>query len=113
MSATIIKIYSKDWAEMTTEEAGKPYRPCNGTEGGMFIESWCGNCERDTGQDCQIVGNTFVYPVDHPDYPKEWQYGPDGQPRCTAFLAEGQPIPAPPDTATMDMFDGAAQGGKG
>lgn len=121
---TIIHIYPDSHAALCVEEAGKPYRPCNGGEGEHFISSWCGSCERDHGmlkglpleecddnQICEIVGRTYMLKVDDPGYPAEWQYGKDGQPMCTAFWPAGNPLPAPKDELTADMFDGAAMKG--
>jgi len=113
---TPIKILPDDWAEMLRERVGEKYRPSNGTEGAIFTEAWCGQCERDHGmlkglpleecddnQVCGIIADTYCYQVDDPKYPREWQYGPDGQPCCTAFVPEGQPIPHK-DEQTSDMF---------
>lgn len=120
-----IPIYPDSWAELNKERSGQKYRPGTGTEGAIFIESWCGQCERDHGmmkglpleecddnQICQIIGDSYLLAVDHPDYPKEWQYGPDGQPRCTAFVEAGQPIPVK-DEHTADMFEAASAGAHG
>jgi hypothetical protein len=111
-----IRIYPESWASMNVDQAGKKYRPCNGSEGELFIGTWCGTCERDHGmlkglpleecddnQVCDIIARTFTYSVDEPEYPAEWKYGKDGQPRCTAYVPEGQPIPAK-DDRTLDMF---------
>lgn len=94
----------------------KLYRPSNGTEGESFIADWCGTCERDHGmlrglpleecddnQMCQIVGNTFMFGVDDPDYPREWTYDKNDAPCCTAYVEAGTEIPAI-DTHTIDMF---------
>lgn len=116
---TIIRIYPDSHAAMCLEDAGKPYRPSNGTEGAIFIDNWCAQCERDHGmmaglplEDCDdnsicgIIADTYCYAVDDPAYPKEWQYGNDGQPRCTAYLEKGQPIPIV-DELTGDLFEEA------
>lgn len=74
--------------------ADKPYRPSNGTEGEMFCSEWCDRCTRDEAArrdmawieaGCPVRAGTFAFAIDDPDYPKEWVYGPDGQPVCTAF----------------------------
>ena len=75
----------EDAAEFFAPLAGKKFRPSNGTEGEIFIDSWCGECARDKNQGCPIVAATFAFDVDEPEYPQEWQYGEDGQPKCTAF----------------------------
>ena len=50
---------------------------------------------------CEIIGRTFAYRVDEPEYPSEWQYGEDGQPKCTAFTPLGL---HPRCEQTMEMF---------
>jgi len=70
------------------------YQPSNGIEGACFMELFCDRCTRDaafragTGDSCEIVANTMVYSVDDEAYPREWIYGPDDAPTCTAFEAE-------------------------
>lgn len=116
-----INIYPADFAAMTASRAGQKYRPSNGTEGECFIESWCGQCARDKAmresadfddcddnEVCEIIGRTFAHDIDDPEYPIEWQYGKDGQPRCTAFVPDGQSIPLPMDEQTVDMFAASA-----
>lgn len=94
-------------------EAGKPYRPSSGTEGAAFDDAWCAHCARDAayreaGDDgdpaiaCQILSNTFVYDMNDPAYPKEWVYGKDGRPCCTAFTTDPT-CPVRCDK-TLDMF---------
>jgi hypothetical protein len=113
----IHKIHPADLAAMNVERAGQKYQPSNGTEGECFISVWCGECARDKSlregapfeecddnERCDIVTKTMVYDVKDSEYPHEWQYGPDGQPRCTAFVEAGTPIPPPKDDRTMDMF---------
>lgn len=91
----------------------KPYRPGSGTEGMAFDDAWCSNCALDaayraSGDDadpedgCKILADTFAYDIDHPNYPKEWVYGCDGCPRCTAFVREDGRAPRCDKTA--DMF---------
>lgn len=111
-------IYPAEWAALNVAHAGAKYRPGNGTEGAIFIETWCGSCARDKSaregmllldecddnEVCSIIGRTFAHQVDSSDYPGEWQYGEDGQPRCTAFVQAGDPIPAPRCEHTVDLF---------
>lgn len=85
------------------------YRPSNGTEGAFFIEAWCCKCERDRNQDCPIVAATFVYDVDDPEYPSEWCYDETAdplaaEPKCTAFVQLGDPLPTPRCSNTPDLF---------
>jgi hypothetical protein len=94
--------------------AGKPYCPSSGTEGMAFDDAWCAHCTRDKayrdgGDDadpaiaCQILSNTMVYDVKDPEYPKEWVYGADGRPRCTAFTTDPtRPVRC---DRTIDMFE--------
>lgn len=100
-------IYPDDFAKVLIERAGQKYRPSNGTEGDCFFEAWCWQCASDQSvpEGCQIIGATMAYDVNDPDYPQEWQYGKDGQPCCTAFVPAGQPIPAPRDEHTADLFE--------
>lgn len=84
----------------------KPYRPSNGTEGCGFYERFCFKCDRDahmnSGKEwdkcepheiCSIIGDTLAYDIKHPKYPKEWIYGEDGRPTCTAFIPVGTKAP--------------------
>lgn len=120
---TIIAIYPASFAEITKAHAGEKYRPSNGTEGEIFMQAWCAECQRDKSmregapleecddnERCDIIADTFAYAVDHPKYPAAWQYGADGQPRCTAFVEAGQSIPVK-DDATIDMFGSAGDTG--
>lgn len=79
-------LYPESLARRCVE--GKPYRPSNGTEGEMFQDRWCANCKKDDyekGVYCPILSASLAFDTDDPEYPKEWNHGPDGQPRCTAF----------------------------
>lgn len=114
-----IKIYPKSWTDMLLDRAGMKYQPGNGDEGAMFHESWCGNCARDKAmsegkpleecddnEKCDILARSF-HNINDPDYPTEWQYGADGQPRCHAFVEVGKPIPFV-DELTGDLFGSIA-----
>lgn len=81
-------ILTDEHAEICKDSAGKPYRPSNGLEGDLFRQAFCGNCIRwneDVG--CRIAHDTMDYCKDDPEYPREWIYGDDGQPKCTAYQA--------------------------
>lgn len=77
--------------------AGKPYRPANGSEGEYFMARFCYQCKRDAkfqrtqnGEDsCPILVATMVYDTDDDEYPKEWvtteAYPLGGAGKCTAF----------------------------
>src|SRR5690554_1409802 len=74
------------------QSAGKPFRPCNGTEGMMFNEVFCNRCWRDAkyrrtrdGRDgCPILAASFLHNVGDEGYPKEWVFNSEGWPVCTA-----------------------------
>ena len=74
--------------------AGKPYRPSNESEGEIFYGRYCADCKRDAefqkepfgdAPGCQIIALTMALDTTDDGYPKEWIYGDDGQPTCTAF----------------------------
>lgn len=109
-------IFPDHLAQFCATRAGQKYRPHNGVEGDLFIDTWCRHCERAThagmeplGFDmsaCLIVGATFAYAIEDLHYPKEWQYGEDGQPCCTAFVPAGDATPATRCDRTRDLFIG-------
>lgn len=82
-------IYPDDYAARLKPKAGQKWRPSNGTEGEMFMARQCAGCIHDTDHEedggCGIQLDTFMFSVDDPEYPSEWQIGTDGQPKCTAF----------------------------
>jgi hypothetical protein len=109
-------IYPDDFAEVMKKHAGQKYQPSNGTEGECFFEGWCCRCARDKsmseGKDydscsddeiCEIIGATMRHSPEDEEYPKEWIYGEDGQPKCTAFIPHGDRIVFR-DPLTADMF---------
>src|SRR5579859_6411517 len=92
------------------DQAGKPYRPGSGTEGMSFDEHWCDHCARDAAwredpdhnDGCDILSKTFALDITDPDYPKEWIYGKDGRPCCTAFTTDpSKPVRC---DKTLDLF---------
>lgn len=102
------------------EYIGRPYRPGSGTEGMAFDEVWCDHCTRDRPyrddpdnldpgfHGCQIIADTFAYEITDPNYPKEWVYGRDGRPCCTAFTTDpSKPVRC---DKTLDMFGSATTG---
>lgn len=112
-------IFPPGLAEMTKSRAGEKYQPSNGTEGDCFFSGWCRRCQRDKamreGADydecddneiCRIPARTMAFNVEDDEYPNEWQYGQDGQPCCTAFVPEGEPIPPTRCDRTIDLFEG-------
>lgn len=64
----------------------RKYRPANGTEGMIFMENWCDWCKHNENEDCEILGKTFMYYEDDPDYPMQWIYDENDNPICTKFL---------------------------
>lgn len=96
------------------------YRPSNGTEGEIFIETFCFRCQRDAAyqadpenaEGCPILANSFAYGINDPNYPVEWvrdvgsdvtMIGGNGA-RCTAFIERGKEIPYRCQD-TKDMFE--------
>lgn len=70
----------------------RSYRPSNGTEGEFFQSAWCFRCANDSDNNpCEILDYTMAFSINDPDYPKQWIYGDDGKPKCTAFVL-GPPI---------------------
>lgn len=63
------------------------YCPSNGTDGDIFMSAWCFNgCTKHSEDNpCEIMGRSFCYGIDDPNYPEEWIYDEDGKPTCTAF----------------------------
>ena len=81
-------IYMDDLAEMLKPRAGEKYRPSNGSEGDIFYKAHCAGCTHDTRDNpCRIWTFALALDRNHADYPKELQYGADGQPTCTSFEA--------------------------
>lgn len=78
------KLFTESHAAMLVKRAGSLYRPSNGQEGDLFEELWCHDCTRrgDDANPCPILVASLFYDVDEPRYPREWQYGMDGQPVC-------------------------------
>lgn len=101
------KFHPPGLAAMNVKNAGKKYQPSNGTEGDYFISMYCMRCTED-GDNCEILGKTFAFKVEDPEYPPEWQYGADGHPTCTAFSIldgeEAEPV-AERCKHTVDMFE--------
>ena len=88
------RMYPDDLAKMYKE--GDPYRPSNGTEGMYFMALFCDKCCRNDTDEygeggCEILFQTEILAVDDAAYPKEWNHGPNGQPRCTAFRISDDP----------------------
>jgi hypothetical protein len=81
------RLFPDEMAEQLKECAGRTYRPSNGTEGAWFEVTWCGECVNEPR--CLIPGEARMFHEKHPCYPRQWRYGKDGQPQCTAFKQKG------------------------
>jgi hypothetical protein len=80
--------------EWQLSQAGKPYRPANGTEGMMFENQFCDFCTKQPHPEgheisdawsCQIWMDVMTYDLGDPEYPKEWIRDTKGYPTCTAY----------------------------
>lgn len=96
--------HPEDAKQFFSSKAGQKYQPSNGTEGDLFMSYFCFRCERDKDHDCDILARTMAHRTEDAEYPVEWQYRADGQPTCTAFVPEGEPIPVPRCEHTADLF---------
>lgn len=85
------------------------YRPSNGTEGEIFMDYYCCNCEHEWDNEeeaCDILGRSGAFDVDDPNYPEEWTYNDEGKPTCTAFeLKDGEYQRKYRCEKTIDMFN--------
>ena len=76
-------LFPDELAEHTKKQAGKKYRPSNGTEGDLFMSSFCHNCANDINEYCSIIDYSMAFDIEDDEYPKELIISTDGQPRCT------------------------------
>lgn len=115
------KIHPTGWAALNIDRAGERYQPSNGTEGMIFIDAWCSHCARDKamseGNSVEECDDRELCPIIARSMAnggcEEWVYGSDGQPRCTEYVEQGQPIPYRCPN-TPDIFDeNASQKGGG
>ena len=89
---------------------GAPMQPPNGTYGEYFHAAFCYRCARDTERrPCRIWGRALGFGIEDPEYPKEWIYGGDGHPLCTAWKPKDdggprKPYRPKPCPDTGDMF---------
>lgn len=69
------------------QDQQRAYRPSNGTEGELFMQKYCYTCKKDDQKDlfCPLLGDALCFDVDDEEFPKEWTYGLDGLPTCTAY----------------------------
>ena len=105
-------IYTVDLEDVLKTMPGKPWQPRNGREGDRFQKSWCCQCERDklmngtATEEEYDADESLCCPILSASYrgeAKEWQYGKNGQPCCTAFVAKCSELP---DKLTPDPFYG-------
>ena len=88
----------------------KKYQPSNATEGYAFIDWQCHGCVKNTDPDddggCPIIFKSMAYSVDDKEYPVEWIYDSNNNPKCTAYNDGTKPriSVAVRDDKTMDMF---------
>ena len=64
---------------------GQPYRPATGAEGEIFRARYCDQCSKDVSEQCGILNRALAFIITDAFYPKEWIYGEDGEPTCTAL----------------------------
>lgn len=98
------------------------YRPSNGSEGCGFTSCFCDNCihenpDPESGKKCELLTSSMLYYPTEKGYPMEWNYDPEGNPRCTKFVKwdwgnDGDPNdpdnpnrpPDPPDPMQLNLF---------
>lgn len=65
------------------------FRPCNGSEGEMFLSRFCYRCNKlDEGGACNILLNSMIFEINEPEYPKELVCEDKLDPKtwnCTSF----------------------------
>ena len=95
----------------------RPYRPSNGSEGEWFTDKFCDQCLKDKEwrekekNPCDILGRSMAFNTREEQYPKEWIYGENGSPTCTAFVldtpenVEKEEWKKRRDPKTIDMFE--------
>ena len=52
------------------------------------MNEFCDQCKHECnekGTPCPVIGMSMAFDVDEEGYPEEWQYGEDGEPKCTKF----------------------------
>jgi YD repeat-containing protein len=98
---------------MSYNDAGKPYRPSNGSEGDWFQTRTCYRCARyvEADDDCgvvdaaglSIIARTWLREEDEPGHPTEWRYDASGMPTCTAWTARPKKLSPLPEAADLDV----------
>ena len=92
---------------------GKQWVPSNSDDGYSFLSEVCGSCARDKAmregipiEDCDDDECCPIIAASFRSEAVEWRRMPDGEVKCIAFVPAGEPIPAPRDDQTLDMFGG-------
>ena len=73
---------------------GDTYCPSNGTEGDYFMAKFCDRCihekfshtQNHRDKQCDILSRSMIYDRKDKEFPKEWQYGENDNPLCTAWV---------------------------
>ena len=88
------------------DDAGKPFRPSNGTAGMIWMAVFCDRCAREcvAGNYCRIQGRALGYGIEDKGFPEEWTYDPYGWGICTSWKSRGGPRRKRPCPKTPDMF---------
>lgn len=67
----------------------RSYRPANGSEGEIFLETFCYQCkhfeEGESNDGCGIWAASMLHQIEDPEYPVEWTYDEKDKPVCTDF----------------------------
>lgn len=73
---------------------GEQWKPSNGTVGYSFVAHYCGDCERNRDDDCDILARSFCGEA------VEWRSTDEGQ-FCMAHVPLGDSLPETPDPLTL------------
>lgn len=78
---------------------GEQWKPSNGTVGYSFVSAVCGDCERDHGEDCDILARSFRGEA------VEWRRTEADGCFCMAYVPKGERLPEPPcpNTQALDL----------
>ena len=67
------------------ELAGQPFCPSNGTEGAIWMDSFCDQCihecPKEDGKKCDLITQGMIS-----NPPQEWRYSLEGYPICTKWF---------------------------
>jgi hypothetical protein len=79
---------------LPAELPGEQWKPSNGTVGYSFVAHYCGDCERNRDDDCDILARSFCGEA------IEWRSTNEGQ-FCMAHVPLGDSLPETPDPLTL------------